>query len=393
MGERRFHGWALLILAWLTVWPSQSWAYPWMIEHQYTSCSQCHVDPSGGSAMTPYGRAQTEAILRTHYNKEKASEEPGKVKDFLFGAVSLPEEVIAQVDVRGLFIPRPDQFRFLLMQSDLRGGVHTKSFTAYASVGVVSEGALGARIVSNEGARNEVVTPVARDYWLGVRPTRSLTLRAGRMNLPFGIRTDEHIRYTRAVTRTTTNADQQLGVAASYEAKQWRAEVMGIAGNFQVRPDAFRERGYSGMFAWAPSNQLELGVSSLVAASQADVASLEPTTRQAHGLFGRYAPVSGLAILGEVDVLYTQTGVGAAGLIADLQADWEATKGVHLKAGGEFCDTSFSADGASGRGWGAVQWFFAPHINVRLDALYGPLTCDAASEARPMALAQLHAFL
>ena len=40
-----------------------------------------------------------------------------------------------------------------------------------------------------------------------------------------------------------------------------------------------------------------------------------------------------------------------------------------------------------------MQWFFAPHVNLRVDALYGPLACDAASEARPMALAQIHAFL
>ena len=196
----------LIVLAAALV-PRPAEAYPWMIQHQYTTCSQCHVDPSGGSAMTPYGRAQTETLLRSHYGKEVG--EPGPVKDFLFGAVPLPEEVIAQVDVRGLFIPRPDAFRAILMQSDLRGGVQTDRVTAYASVGLVSEGARGARILSEEGRTDEVVTPVLRDYWVGVTPTRGVTVRAGRMNLPFGIRTDQHILYTGrspAPRRTQTNS-------------------------------------------------------------------------------------------------------------------------------------------------------------------------------------------
>ena len=172
-----------------------------------------------------------------------------------------------------------------------------------------------------------------------------------------------------------------------------------MAGNFHVSPDAFRERGYSGFLTWAPDNQVELGVSSLVLGAQSDVATALPTTRQAHGVFSRVSPVSKLALLGEANVLVTSAGEGTQrttdpGMVLDLHADWEAAQGVHLKAGGEVCNPAFgSGDGSAGRGWGAVQWFFAPHINLRVDALYGPLNCVPTDESRPMALAQLHAFL
>lgn len=387
---------AFLIALVCGLWSPQAHAYPWMIEHQYTTCSQCHVDPSGGSGMTAYGRAQTEALLRSHYGKE--IEEPGPVKDFLFGAVELPESVLAQADIRGLLIPRPGDVRLLLMQADLRGGIQSDSGMIYASAGVVSEGARGARLLSDEGATDEILTPVMRDYWVALTPSNGVMIRLGRINLPFGIRTDQHILFTRAVTRTTTNDDQSFGLSASYEARSWRAELMGIVGNLHVSPDDFRERGYSGTFAYALDNNAELGVSSLITSAQADVETLLPTTRQAHGLFTRYAPLERLAILGEADLLLTSAGVSertsATGVVADLHVDVEAVQGLHAKLGGELCDPDLSDDaGSASRGWGAVQWFFAPHVNLRIDALLGPLSCTPGAEARPMGLAQLHAFL
>src|SRR3990172_7243213 len=44
-------------------WSRPGHAYPWMIQHQYTGCALCHVDPSGGYLLTAYGRAQRQALL------------------------------------------------------------------------------------------------------------------------------------------------------------------------------------------------------------------------------------------------------------------------------------------------------------------------------------------
>ena len=66
-------------------------AYPWMIRHEYTGCGQCHVDPDGAGLLTEYGRAQGETLLRTQYTAASPDEEPGRVKDFLWGAVKTPE--------------------------------------------------------------------------------------------------------------------------------------------------------------------------------------------------------------------------------------------------------------------------------------------------------------
>lgn len=383
---RRYIGVALALGA----VPAPAVAFPWMVSHGYSSCGSCHVDPSGGSALTGYGRAQGWIHVVTPYNR--TAEEPPPVSEFAFGAVTLPEVVIAQADVRTALVPRPGDVSAYLMQADLRGGVATDRFTAYASAGVVSEGAEGSWLLQDPDLP---VHPVSREHWLGFRPSRSLMIRAGRMNLPFGIRTDEHITYTRGITRTTVNDDQQLGAALAWTTREVRGEVMLIAGNFALSPDDFRERGYSGYVGLTPTDRLDFGLTSLIAAAAADRDTLQERLRQAHGLYGRWGATERIALLGEVDALLDSGGGDAtAGFVGVLSGDLEPTQGVHLKAGGEVCDPVLSDDSAAaGKGWTAVQWFFAPHVNVRLDALYGALYCTPGTEARPMAVAQLHGYL
>lgn len=384
-----------LVTALLAMRAAPAAAYPWMIEHGYTGCAQCHVDPSGAGALTQYGRAQSEVLLRTHYTKDGASADPGKVKDFVFGAFKLPEALTLQGEVRSMVIPEPGNVRWILMQADLRGALEVGKFVAYGSLGTVSAGGQGAWITSNTTGFNLV----SRDYWVGFKPAKGLLVRAGRMNLPFGVRTDHHILFTREATRTDTNADQQVGLDLVYGSRKVRAEIMGIAGNYQLSPDAFRERGYSGLFAYALDKTAEIGVSSLVTTAQADVDTLNPRLRQAHGVFLRYAPVNFLSLTAEGDLLVDHHGgdtpSNTLGYVAMLEADLEPTQGVHAKLGGETCAPDTSGGGAptSATGYLAGQWFFAPHTNLRVDALYGDLHCSTVSDPQPMALLQLHFFL
>lgn len=367
-------------------------AYPFMIEHQYTGCAQCHIDPSGGSALTVYGRAQSEILLRTHYpgEAEYPAEGPGKIKDFLFGAFTTPKPLTLQADVRGLVIPEPSNVRWILMQGDLRAGLTLGNFVAYGSFGAVSEGAEEAWFTSNSNGWNAVT----REHWLGWNVNKHVMVRAGRMNLPFGIRTDEHVLYTRAATGTDINDAQQLGASVFFANRSFRGELMGIAGNFQLRPDDFRERGYSGYFTYVPSNNVELGVSSLLAATKLDMDAQVPATRMAHGVFTRIRPVEHLGLLVEADGLFKQPKDAnmAVGTAVAAQVDWEATQGLHLRATEEVCTPDFGS-GVVATHWGAVDWFLAPRTDLRLDAMYGNLNCVTGTNASFMGLAQLHFFL
>ena len=367
---------------------SEASAYPFFIRHGYDTCAQCHVDPSGGGALTEYGQGQSEILLRTAYRKRPDDWEPGKIKDFLFGVVPLPESLTLQYDGRGLLIPEPDNARFIAMQSDLRMQVALGKVRAYAEAGVVSEGGYGARITS----RDEGINVVSRQAWLGWDVSKGVVVRGGRMSLPFGIRSEEHLLYARTATRTDTNDDGQFGVAAFAKKGDLRGEVMGIAGNFQVSPDDFRERGYSAYVGWSPAETLDVGISSLVTHAEADIETLAPRTRQAHGAFVRAAPLTPLAILGEAVVLHDDAP--STGAVGYLQLDLEPLQGLHVKGTGEWCDDALSDD-ASGvvRESATVLWFLAPHADIRVDALHGTLYCTPGVDPMWMGLTQFHVFL
>ena len=382
----------LLLVVLLSVLPKPAWAYPFMIGHGYTSCAQCHADPSGGGTLTEYGRGQAEIFMRSVYRKRAPDAEPGKIKDFAFGAVPLPKALQLQGDVRGLFIPQPSNPRFILMQADLRGHVQAGRFHVAGSAGYVSEGGDLAWLTSNATGGNMV----SRDYWLGMDVSKWLLIRAGRLALPYGIRSEEHILFARSATRTDTNDGQTLGLDAVYGRRKVRLEGMGILGNTQIGPDAYRERGYSAVFSFAPKNTAEVGLSSLVTHADLDIDLKEERLRQAHGIFGRYAPVEDVRLLAEANVTVSTLGEADAetGSVGYVQLDAEPAQGFHLKATAEWCDDDHAdADAATLRGTATALWFLAPHMDLRVDAFYGTLYCTPGVEPSPMGLMQLHMFL
>ena len=367
-------------------------AYPFMVRHGYTGCGECHVDPSGGGVISEYGRGQSEILLRTPWEDRSGDCAPSDVKDFGFGAISLPEWLMLQADSRSMFIPEPGNFRIIQMQTDLRGAVRTDHFVASGSFGWVSEGAMNAWVTSNATGGNLV----AREYWLGYKPDKAFTIRAGRMNLPFGLRSEEHLLYPRSFTATNTNASQQTGLAVAYESKKLRGEVMGIAGNFQVSPDSFRERGASGYVAHATGRKSEVGVSGLYGHARLDPLTRSERSHGAAGLFGKAAISTPVVVMAEADVTTDSEagGPAAVGMASYLQLDVEPTQGVHVRGTGEYCNADLSAGAASSyAGWLGGQWFFMPHVDLRLDAAYGSLYCTVAPSPQLMGLAQVHLFL
>jgi hypothetical protein len=220
-------------------------------------------------------------------------------------------------------------------------------------------------------------------------------IRAGRMNLPFGVRTENHVLYVRSATRTDINDSQQLGASVVYSSKKFRFEGMGIAGNLQVAPDDFRERGYSLYGTYAVNKKFELGISSLLTHAKADIETYAPKTRTANGVFVRAAPLDSLAILAESDFLLNKDeGEGSKGIASSLVVDWEPKQGVHVMAIGQHCKADFG-DGESGA-WtagGAVQWFLAPRFDIRADAFDGVLDCTDGVTPSFLGLVQGHFYL
>ncbi|MDQ2645046.1 MAG: hypothetical protein M3020_14610 [Myxococcota bacterium] len=344
------------------------------------------------------------------------TEEPASERSFtdpFFGLFGLPESILLGGSVRLATIYNGEadtKVRWFPMQLDLYGELRvSESFRAQASLGVskVKAGAphgRAAQITTNQGDGYRLIS---RTHWLAFDfGGGNHTIRAGRINLPYGLRIPEHTMWVRERTETDRESDQQHGLSLAMNFEKVRFELMAIAGNYQSSPDEFRERGYSGYIEMMVGDRAAFGLSSLVTYAKND--RLAPsdnrsTTRQAHGAFFRAGVGEMLAVLGEVDmVARSRKELGYTGL---LQLDFEFAQGLHLIGTVEGANTSYPSNPRTlvgtafveqerlpGTGelqmgyWAGAQWFFAPHFDFRVDAMF--------RQEEPMQiLGQLHVYL
>ncbi len=349
-------------------------AYAWMIRHNYTGCATCHADPSGWGLLTAYGRAQSELVLRTEYSTHTPSPEPGPAANFLFGVLDplfkMPDWLLLGGSFRGAeLVTRPQggpaSSRYIQMQADGYAQVTLGHFRANGAIGYSATGAVLAALT-----RKKYDNIVSRVHWLGFDfGDQAFLLRAGRLNVPFGIRNNEHNSFVRVETRVDLNSGQQDGVALAYTGDRLRGELMGILGNYQLFPDEARERGYSGYLEVAVTPRAALGVSSLITHAAKDRFFNAENTRQAHGIFARYAPVRPVVLLMEADLSLQNpaNGPSSTGYVGFLQIDTELIQGVHLAPWFEILDERRDGNGPTLGAWLSADWFFAPHTDLRLD--------------------------
>jgi hypothetical protein len=318
---------------------------------------------------------------------------------------------------------QPIPYHYYFMQADLASQLKIGRFRVNGSLGWAHEGAGGAAI-SNGWTPT---TPssfcsappcdrlISRQYWIGVDigADEQFLLRAGRMNLPFGVRHIEHTMFVRKETRTNINDNQQHGVALSWNQTGIRAEIMAILGTFAIHGDkswdAPHDRGYAGYFEWAPKETLAVGVTSMVTHAQQDVALGTEAWRQAHGLFARWSPAKPVVLTAESDFLfYSQPPTSATGAqnrggnATMLMVDLEPVQGVHAmfsselrsvywgasnpscaaRPPGSFCGTDLGL-------WAGAWWFFLPHLDVRADVTWQFI----GGRDSTTILAQLHGYL
>jgi hypothetical protein len=380
--------------------PSRADAYTWMIRHSYTGCGVCHADPSGGEVLTAYGRAQSDLLLRMRWDGKKADEaEPSSAAGFL-GLIDLPPAVLLGGSARMASTLKEGDLRVFPMQMDLYGQFRVGSFFAGGSVGAarVAVGSLHARAAQVTPFQGQDFNLLSRTHYLGMDfDNGAYTARLGRLNLPFGIRIPEHTMWVRDSTRTDRDSDQQHGVALAYNSESVRAEGMAILGNYQINPDAFRERGYSFYVELMVAARASFGVSSLYTYAKRDRLSLESNVaRGVHGAFSRITVVDPLALLLEADLITDSTK--SLGYTGFAQADYEVLQGLHLMLTGELLDAGYAhADKSLNEpkvkgagqmalgGWVSAQWFFLPHLDMRADGIFRP--------GEKSVLAQLHLFL
>jgi len=362
--------WSLLLVALGA--SGSAHAYQFMIRDGYTQCGTCHTDPSGGTFLNPYGRAQSQLLLSSSYG----SGEPDGNLGRLFGFVDQPDWLrvggwVRQGYLWNLVDGRVVDKRWLQMRADLGADVKIGIFRAAAELGYSSSGATPLTQLAQITRSAQGPNLVGREFWAGVELFGGDgLLRAGRINLPFGLRNIEHTSFVRTATLTDINEDQQYGLAFAISKPNWRAEVMALVGNFSVHPDAYRERGAVGYFELAVAPTTTVGISALAARADASLVTKLPTLRQAYGGFLRTSPWHPLVIQLETNLLLSKELGGGPqdfGHAEWLQTDVEVVRGLHLVSAAEVMKTG-TTDFQTGL-WGGIWWFVFPHLDVRADAI------------------------
>ena len=390
---------AMLALAAVLLWPRSAFAYPWFIRDGYTHCAQCHADPSGSGLLTEYGRAQGEILLRTRYPFEKTDEEAGRAANFLW-AIPMPEGLLLGGSIRNGYLvyripgagptPATTTSQLLYMQEDLHGQITLGRFRLNASLGFLPDPQYAGPAQLTTWSKDNLVM---RDIFAGVDlgEDKEVLLRAGRINLPYGIRSNEHTMFIHTALRDDTNTDQQYGLAVAYNHLGWRMEGMAYIGNLQIAPSTYWEHGVTGYIEYAFAEKLAVGISGLAAESAVDLYTEESLVRQGYGAFARYSPFRSVVVMAEADALIDSQNHGSftPGYVGMVQADIMPFQGFHLMVTGEVEDDPTQApSGVVQGGWAGFDWFFAPHCDLRLDAVL-----HVGEQPSQSLLGQLHLYL
>jgi hypothetical protein len=167
----RIHFLALALL----LLPSFAQAYPGMIRHGYVNCTSCHLSPSGGGVLTPYGRGLAGEVLSTWSHEGEGN--------FLYGALDKDkkpsEKVLLGGDIRvlGSYFKNPQytEKRLFPMQADLEGAYKMGRFTLDLELGYV------------DGDDLQTLR-----HYLMYNFSDQDALRLGKFRNNYGINTDEH---------------------------------------------------------------------------------------------------------------------------------------------------------------------------------------------------------
>lgn len=222
-------------------------AYTQFIGHSYTSCLNCHYNPSGGGPLNDYGRVvsataiSSDAFLPKTWNEEKVAYTSG----FLFRKPK-QDWLRTQFNYRGFQVvqnpgsTKTEQKRWINMQADARLVLKFGQNDRFIMVGNYGYAPLPESFGDDEPEWR------SREHYVGFRVTPKFGLYAGLMDKVFGIKVIEHIAFSRQAPEVMQN-DQTHGVLAHYLGEKWEFFAHGFAGNLTQDED-LRMKGGSFSF-------------------------------------------------------------------------------------------------------------------------------------------------
>lgn len=311
-------------------------AYPSLIRLGYNGCNSCHVSPTGGGTLSPYGRSISEEISTF------GGEGTGAV---LGGALRAtpPEGVLIGGDTRYVRIVTPAFTKSFLMQNDAELVVRAGEMTVAASAG---------RYAYGDDMRLE-----SRRAYVMWQPDENWAVRAGLFMPAYGLLLPDH----------TLGVREVLEFGQGHET--WNGEVSYRNAWGELFLTAATPKGSTVKLSTEPAPATQANTFSYIARAAAYVgkaaqvglsyrAMMHPEAKVHHSV-GAYTSV-GLTrdwyVLAEADRNFEFINLGKPEDVAYLETGYEVFRGVNVQATYEYHRGSVPGIG--------LQLFPAPHLEL-----------------------------
>lgn len=152
-----------------------AWPHPELARHGYANCNTCHVSPTGGGILNPYGRSLSQALVSTWGTEEEALP--------FYGFIPFTEKIQAQASIRGVQSIRDN--------ARAQSGEHLAMQTAIEAVGTYEK---FSGVLSVDPSAEDSISP---QHYLLLQVGEQTTFRSGKFKADYGINLANHSTSTR----------------------------------------------------------------------------------------------------------------------------------------------------------------------------------------------------
>lgn len=257
-------------------------AFPELISHGYTSCVSCHVSPTGGGIVTPYGRALSDEAISIWSGSETETQ-------FLNGKVTLPPWLLLGGDIRAAQLHKDDptirKGVIIFMQADLE------------AVASINEWKIAGTFGLAQGKEKGTFTGESRRHYISYQATEKLSARVGKFFPAFGIKTPDHVIFTRK-DLGWDQGNETYNAEMIYLSERYEIFLDGIYGKIDDSKAA-REKGGSARFSYNFLDSFNVGFSYFQGQT-------EESNREIFGIFGILGFTESSSLLSEIDFQKTK---------------------------------------------------------------------------------------
>ena len=347
------------------------YAFPELVKHGYTNCTSCHVSPTGGGVLTPYGRGLSKEVL-SQFGKEGE-------ESFAFGLVKTPDWLNAGGDFRELGLYQENATvragRTIFMQADLEAAVTAKNFTVDATLGYLD----------TQSPQPAIQHVISRRHYALYRPIETLSFRGGRFQPAYGINVPDHQIFARRGLAFEDEGMESYNLEAAWIGERFNSYVTAVFG----RPDnksLNRETGVALSNSLGIADNYKVGLSYFYGVN---------TTQNRHlmGPFGILGFTPKFSLLSEFDFQGASVGPDYAtrtwGIVDYQKLDYEYFQGFHGFLVQQLSRPNFSNGSTLMKSYGiGLQYFPRPHFEI--SATWEIQTIATSSDYSDYAYLMLH---